>query len=230
MKHAASQIALTAVLVTVGCVAQAAHAQTNESWGGQGSASSWRAASTKATGASAGSIATGAESSWTAGKGSVAAHGEPGGVWSDGSTLSATTGPATVSKSAAGTGSPTKPVGLMRLGTMPSKRPIVTAPAKGQPAGRSGGLRTTSVAKSANGPQFGPGKIGGGARRTSIGRSGASSRGGQLGASSHSSSTISSHGLETPMQSDSTLKGLNGTMPSETPGSELQSPLQNPSH
>jgi hypothetical protein len=228
MKCATTQIALGVVLAVAGSIAQTARAQTNETWGGQGGVSSWQARAPKATGASAGRIATGGESSWGAGKGSAAAGGARGGVWSDGTSLHAAAVQAPGAKAAAGVGSLVKPVGLATLGEFPSRSHMAMTSSKGQATGRPGGFHAATGAKGPSGPQFGPSKVGGMSRRTSRGRSGATSRHGQFGGSG--SGAASGQGLGSPMQSDPAMKELNGGESNSTLSLEPQSSLDSSSH
>jgi hypothetical protein len=228
------------------CMAPAARAQASSTWGGPGGASSWQAGTAKSSSAAPASIATGSQSAWNAGKGSVTAHGEPGGVWSDGTSLPASptrmpgAGNAAMSGSTNGqVGSSIgrfalpAPVGLSHLGA---------APGKTQVAARSGGLHTTTGvgAKGAAGPHLGVARTSVGVHRTSGRRTSGAARRAQLGARSGGSNhegtspssltpsglNPSSQGLESPLQNDPVLRELNGN----TPGSELQSPLENSSH
>jgi hypothetical protein len=218
MKRSTKLIALGVVLAVAGSLAQSAWAQTNETWGGQGGASSWHAGTAKTTWASTERVATGAESSWGAGKASVGTRGAPGGVWSDGTTSHATLVQAPGPKAAAGASALGKPVGLTSLGSVPSRSRIAATGAKGQ-----------------TGPQFGLSKSSGMSHGISRGRAGATAGRGQLGTSSRSGtsrsgSTAPNPGLESPLQSDSAMKGLTGSTSSSTLGLEPHSSLDSSSH
>ena len=213
MKHATSNIALGVVLAVTGSLAQTALLQSQESWGGQGGASSWQARAAKATGASAGSIARGGESSWGAGKGSVVTHSAPGGVWSDGITSHDAAVQALGPKTTAGVTSLSKPVGLTNLGAAPSRSHIAATGPKGK-----------------TGPQFGLSKSGGISHRISGSGHGAIIMRGHSGASSHNSSTTRGEGLESPMQSDPAMSGLAGSTSNSTLSLEPHSSLDSSSH
>lgn len=228
MKHATPNIALGVILAVAGSMAQTAYAQ--ESWGGQGSASSWQTGSAKSTVTPAVHIATGGESSWGAGKGSIPTRGAPGGVWSDGTAFHAAAVQSLGAKTAVGVSSLAKPVGLASLGTVSSRSHYAGAPGKGQTAGRSGQFHAATGPKGTSGPQFGLKKMTSGVRRTSRGRSGAISGGGHFGASSRSSSTAPGQGLESPMQNGSELSGSSGSTSNSTPSLEPRSSLGSSSH
>jgi hypothetical protein len=230
MKRSTPHIALGVVLAVAGSMTQTARAQTSETWGGQGGGSSWQAGSVKTSSSSPASVAKGAESSWGAGKGSVAAHGSPGGVWNDGTSLHAAADQAPGAKTAAGVSSVVKPVGLTRLGTVSSQSRVAMTPSRGQAPGRPGELHSATGVKSAFGPQFGPGKTGGISRGVSRGRTGATARGGQFGATSHSGSTSSGQQFGSPLQSDPAMRGSTGGTPNSTLSLEPHSSLESSSH
>jgi hypothetical protein len=216
LQRTAPNLVLTAVLAAVACSSQTVRAQTQETWGGQGGASAWHAGTVPSPRLPNASVVTGSESSWTAGKGSIAEHSEPKGEWSENSTLRVGSSSAFASRLAAGS------QGLARSGVMPLKTPSVAASFQGRTGARPGGLHSTTGTKGAFGPQFGPAKIGSGIPRPSFARSGATTHRSQLGTASHSSSTLSGEVPQMQLPSDSTLKDLNGSMPDETPGSELK--------
>jgi hypothetical protein len=235
MKRSTPHVALGIVLAVAGSMTQTARAQTNETWGGQGGASSWQTGSAKPTASAVGRIATGGESSWGAGKGSVATRGAPGGVWSDGTTLYTVPVPAPGAKAAAGVSSPARPVGFTSLGAVPSRSYLSVTPGGGQAARRPVESHAATGAKSPFGPQFAPGKTGGISRRTSGGRPGATTGRRQLGISSRSGtsrsgSTAPNQGLESPLQSDSAMDGLTGSTSSLTLSLEPHSSLDSSSY
>jgi hypothetical protein len=239
MKRISRKFTLTTALAA--CVAHIALAQTSESWGGQGGASSWQAGSSKTAESAPHSVATGGQSSWTAGRAGIAARGAPGGVWSEGSTLGATTVKAPASKTASAENPFARPAGLKpvtagslsgRGGTAPAK-----GPAKGQSSGfgkgpsfaSSIGTHGTTGARGSGAARGGSG-VAGGARRASHARSGAATQRGRLGASGLGNSSGLGSGMGSPLQEDPALRGLTGSAPGGSLSAEPQSPIGSSTH
>lgn len=205
----------------LGCAIGVGVAKAQEGRGGSGNASSWQAGSARAAVPSAHSVSTGGSSIWTAGQGSSTMRSQPGGVWSDGSTLRAASQPPTA-RSTAQENAVGRPSSAIRLGTAPSHRaaPRTTqASSQSSTAHLSGGPHASGVAHRAFGGVSG-------ARNASSHRGSAGAHKSKSGLQSGRGGMPAglNSGPVSPMQSSSALPSLTPALPSESLGLSLHPP------
>jgi hypothetical protein len=218
--------ALVAAVCVWVCVGSAHSAFAQETRGAASGASSWQAGTVKVTAPAATAAVTGGSSIWTAGKGSVPLGTQPGGVWRDGSTLSLTTSKPVPS----GTATSTEPMGFP--GLSPAPRPSARKTVSGGGlAPKTLGLQSSIAAHGLSGARPGGGaRSQAGARKTSgsRGRAGAKRNTGFSHAQPKQEGT--SHGLNSPLNSESELKPRTPGSSLETTPGTLTSPLEQPTH
>ena len=229
-KNANPRIVIVIFVCAITCFLSACFAQAQESWGSP--ASAWHAGAAPPRAAATRTAASGPGSGWSAGKETVPSQRQAGGVWHDGSTLSASTSGMSAKYLTSGSRPLSKPVGLAPLprvghgGTSSGKSHVSRSP--NGPAGLN---RAGSQISQRSGIRNGIT----GSAHGSRARSAAAGRHGQSASSGRKGTKDSSSRSGTSTQGDTTLRSLTGTgnsQPTDSFGlerpsasSELKSPL-----
>ena len=242
MKDSNPRNALIVSLCAAVCLLSCNFARAQETWGATGAGSAWQAGSAQASAPAARATVSGAGSHWSAGAGSIPSQRQPGGIWQEGSrqegsTLSAATSPKSARSSASGTNPFTKPAGLASLGALPGIGRVGAVPNhvrvsnKMQVSRSSNGSHALNRAGASTGLHSGVGRSGpAGAHKQRLGAA-ANGHRRESGSQSRNGTKASPPGTSSSMQSNSALKALSDTaLPTDSLGSEMQSPLSEQPH
>jgi hypothetical protein len=169
------KIVLGLVLLAAACCLILGNARAQETWSGSGSASKWQAGTTATPASTERGAISGGSSSWNSGRTNGTSAAQPGGVWSDGSEVSAA-GVTPGGKVLAGSRIPAiyapAPAGATTPSNLVHLKTATTPPRTANSLSTSAHPKTSASQRAANAKAFahGQSKLQAGARGVTHGR------------------------------------------------------------